>query len=238
MTGLDPERGEPVTYGVTVSGQRGTIRLQNERYEFTLQDLSDPDFRLPGLDPMPLEPVTLESLYQNNTGPLRINYLTYPQVGDATQTVELLLSGVLVCMSACALLPVVPAIHTEAEMQKMETLVALGATDGQILAVLFLEVWMLLIFSGVLGSLLGMGLSAWAASPGDACAGCSGSASAAAWLPVQYSGRSSGGYAARLAAERWEGRATKPAGCARRPPRHDGQRQAWVSPSLDAPLLP
>lgn len=43
----------------------------------------------------------------------------------------------------------------------METLVALGATDGQILAVLFLEVWMLLIFSGVLGSLLGMGLSAW-----------------------------------------------------------------------------
>lgn len=149
-----------MTYGVTVSGQRGTIRLQNERYEFTLQDLSDPDFRLPGLDPMPLEPVTLESLYQNNTGPLRINYLTYPQVGDATQTVELLLSGVLVCMSACALLPVVPAIHTEAEA-KNGTLVALGATDGQILAVLFLEVWMLLIFSGVLGSLLGMGLSAW-----------------------------------------------------------------------------
>ena len=33
-----------------------------------------------------------------------------------------------------------------------------------------------------------------------------------------------GGYAARLAAERWEGRATKPAGCARRPPRHDGQK--------------
>lgn len=160
LTGLDPERGEPVTYGVTVSGQRGTIRLQNERYEFTLQDLSDPDFRLPGLDPMPLEPVTLESLYQNNTGPLRINYLTYPQVGDATQTVELLLSGVLVCMSACACFQLyLQSIRRR--KQKMETLVALGATDGQILAVLFLEVWMLLIFSGVLGSLLGMGLSAW-----------------------------------------------------------------------------
>ena len=113
--------------GVTVSGQRGTIRLQNERYEFTLQDLSDPDFRLPGLDPMPLEPVTLESLYQNNTGPLRINYLTYPQVGRRYSN-----GGAAAIRGArlhvrLRLLPVVPAIHTEAEA-KMETLVALGAT--------------------------------------------------------------------------------------------------------------
>ena len=115
LTGLDPERGEPVTYGVTVSGQRGTIRLQNERYEFTFQDLSDPDFRLPGLDPMPLEPVTLESLYQNNTGP------PSDQLPDVSPGGRRYSNGGAAAIRGARLhvrlrlLPVVPAIHTEAE---------------------------------------------------------------------------------------------------------------------------
>lgn len=160
LTGIDPESGKPATYGVTFRGQRGTVKLQNKRCEFTRQDLSDPNFRLTGLDPMPLEPVTLESLYQNHTGAIRVNYLTYPQVGDATQTVELLLSGVLVCMSACACFQLyLQSIRKR--KQKMETLVAIGATDGQILSILLFEVWMLLLFSGILGSLLGGGLAAW-----------------------------------------------------------------------------
>lgn len=158
LTGLDPQTGDRVTYDVLGSGQSGYILIDGNRQYFNFQDLSDEEFRMEGLDPVPLEPVTLDGLYQNNTGAIRVNSLAYPPVGDATQTMERLLSGILIGMSACASFQLYLQ-SMRRRKQKINTLIAIGATDGQVAGMLLIEVVVLLIFSALLGSLTGIGIA-------------------------------------------------------------------------------
>lgn len=154
LTGLDPETGERVTYDVQGSGQSGSVHIGNVRLYFSVQELSDSSFRLDGLDPIPLEPVTLDGLYQNNTGALRANPLSYPPAGDTTQRMERLLSGVLIGMSACASFQLYLQ-SMRRQKRKLDTLIALGATDGQIIRMQLIEVSLFLLLAALLGGLLG-----------------------------------------------------------------------------------
>ena len=158
LTGLDPETGEQKTYDVLGADQMGYIQIEGQRQYFLLSDLENPAFRIPGLDPMPTEPVELTELYQSGTGPLRVNTLSYPPAGDSARVMQLSLSGILIGMSACASFQLYLQAMRK-RRQKMDTLIAIGATDGQILGLFAIEVSVFLLTAAVIGCLTGMGLA-------------------------------------------------------------------------------
>ena len=157
LTGLDPETGEQKTYDVLGADQMGYIQIEGQRQYFRLSDLENPAFRIPGLDPMPTEPMELNELYQSGTGPLRVNTLSYPPAGDSARVMQLALSGILIGMSACASFQLYLQAMRK-RRQKMDTLIAIGATDGQILGLFAIEVSVFLLTAAVIGCLTGMGL--------------------------------------------------------------------------------
>lgn len=158
LTGLDPETGEQKTYDVLGADQMGYIQIEGQRQYFRLSDLENPAFRIPGLDPMPTEPMELNELYQSGTGPLRVNTLSYPPAGDSARVMQLALSGILIGMSACASFQLYLQAMRK-RRQKMDTLIAIGATDGQILGLFAIEVSVFLLTAAVIGCLTGMGLA-------------------------------------------------------------------------------
>ena len=158
LTGLDPETGEQKTYDVLGADQMGYIQIEGQRQYFRLSDLENPAFRIPGLDPMPTEPVELTELYQSGTGPLRVNTLSYPPAGDSARVMQLALSGILIGMSACASFQLYLQAMRK-RRQKMDTLIAIGASDGQILGLFAIEVSVFLLTAAVIGCLTGMGLA-------------------------------------------------------------------------------
>lgn len=158
LTGLDPETGEQKTYDVLGADQMGYIQIGGQRQYFRLSDLENPAFRIPGLTPMPMEPVELTELYQSGTGPLRVNTLSYPPAGDSARVMQLALSGILIGMSACASFQLYLQAMRK-RRQKMDTLIAIGATDGQILGLFAIEVSAFLLTAAVIGCLTGMGLA-------------------------------------------------------------------------------
>ena len=157
LTGLDPETGEQKTYDVLGADQMGYIQIEGQRQYFRLSDLENPAFRIPGLDPMPTEPMELNELYQSGTGPLRVNTLSYPPAGDSARVMQLALSGILIGMSACASFQLYLQAMRK-RRQKMDTLIAIGATDGQLLGLFAIEVSVFLLTAAVIGCLTGMGL--------------------------------------------------------------------------------
>ena len=136
----------------------GYIQIEGQRQYFRLSDLENPAFRIPGLDPMPTEPVELTELYQSGTGPLRVNTLSYPPAGDSARVMQLALSGILIGMSACASFQLYLQAMRK-RRQKMDTLIAIGASDGQILGLFAIEVSVFLLTAAVIGCLTGMGLA-------------------------------------------------------------------------------
>ena len=158
LTGLDPETGEQKTYDVLGADQMGYIQIEGQRQYFRLSDLENPAFRIPGLDPMPTEPMELNELYQSGTGPLRVNTLSYPPAGDSARVMQLALSGILIGMSACASFQLYLQAMRK-RRQKMDTLIAIGATDGQLLGLFAIEVSVFLLTAAVIGCLTGMGLA-------------------------------------------------------------------------------
>lgn len=157
LLGINPDSGEPQAFDVHGIGQMGQITVKGVRQRFNFSDLTNAAFRFEGIDPIPQEPVTLDGLYQNNTGSLRVNPLAFPPVGDTAQTMELALSGVLICMSACASFQLYLQ-SMRRRKQKISTLIAIGATDGQIVLMLLIEVSVLLLISAFAGCLLGIGI--------------------------------------------------------------------------------
>lgn len=116
------------------------------------------DFRFEGLDPIAQESVTLDGLYRNNSGNLRVNPLAFPPVGDTAQVMEIALSGVLIGMSACASFQLYLQ-SMRRRKQKISTLIAIGATDGQVVLMVLIEVAVLPLLSAPVGYLLGLGIS-------------------------------------------------------------------------------
>lgn len=155
LLGIDPAIGKEVAYNVIDD----YVDIGDKRQYFLQGDLSNPNFRLEGLDPLPLEPVTEEQLYNNNTGIIRINSLAHPPVGDSTGVIELLLHGVLIGMSVCSCFQIYLQ-SLKRRRKKLDTLIAIGATDGQLVRMLLMEVMILLVTSCVLGVGLGC-LSGW-----------------------------------------------------------------------------
>jgi len=155
LIGMDPTTGNEVV--CEVKGDYVTIG-ETTQY-FSQKDLTNPYFRLEGLDPLLQEPLTLQKLYDNNTGILRINSLAYPPVGDSAGTIEILLQGVLICMSVCSCFQIYLQ-SLKRRRQKLDTLIAIGATDGQIVSMLLMEVVLLLILSCSIGVALAF-LTGW-----------------------------------------------------------------------------
>ena len=158
LTGQDPATGQLLTYDVLGSGQMGQITVMDQRQRFSFSDLSNADFRFEGLDPIAQEPVTVDGLYRNNTGNLRVNPLAFPPVGDTAQVMEIALSGVLIGMSACASFQLYLQ-SMRRRKQKISTLIAIGATDGQVVLMVLIEVAVLLLLSALVGCLLGLGIA-------------------------------------------------------------------------------
>ncbi len=157
LTGTDSHTGERKTYNVHGSDQKGYIKIGNRRQYFLFSDLTDRTFRIDGLNPIPTEPVALKDLYQTGSGPLRVNLLAYPPAGDSAEVMQLALSGILIGMSACASFQLyLQAIRKR--RQKIDTLIAIGATDGQIVVLLLIEVSVFLLTAAILGCLFGIGI--------------------------------------------------------------------------------
>ncbi len=165
LVGLDPETGEEVSIPITGSGTEGTLTsgyLVRERegyreyYHFYAEDLTDPSFRLPGLEPIPPAAQTIGERLLNNTGALQFNFLTYPPAGDLTVSTERLLTGVLILVASCASFQVYLQSLRRRSV-RIQTLIALGATDGQVVWLLLSEVIVLLLPAAIVG--IGLGLA-------------------------------------------------------------------------------
>ncbi|MBR0163679.1 MAG: ABC transporter permease [Lachnospiraceae bacterium] len=163
ITGLDPVTGEEKTCQLHIYRNYDT-HVDN----YVLQDVSG-EYRLVSGDPaeeerweefsdllLPLAPpvLTFEELEQNNGYPLRLNNYAYPPSGNAGQSMQWLAGGVLIGVAAFSVFQV---YWTQLRRRRMRlaTMMSIGATDAQVLAVLLLEVALLLVVSLVLGTAFG-----------------------------------------------------------------------------------
>ncbi len=165
ITGLDPVTGEEKSCQVMI--------YQNaESSNYVLQDNDGTWWWISG-DPsaperweefddilLPLQPteLTVGELEQNNIYPLRLNNYSYPPSGNAEESLQLLCSGVLVGVAACSVFQVF-WVQLRRRKMRLATMMSIGATDGQVLGMLLLEVLLLLAVSLVLGTALGFGLA-------------------------------------------------------------------------------
>ncbi|MBQ6735064.1 MAG: hypothetical protein IJR00_09160 [Lachnospiraceae bacterium] len=163
LTGRDPESGEEKTVQLHVYRNYDTHFVT-----YVLQDASG-EWRLLTGDPteedrwgefadvlLPLAPpeLTFAELEQNNGYPLRLNNYTYPPSGSAGQSMQLLAGGVLIGVAAFSVFQV---YWTQLRRRRMRlaTMMSVGATDGQILGMLLLEVLLLLSAALLLGTASG-----------------------------------------------------------------------------------
>lgn len=109
---------------------------------------------------LPLQPsvLSIEDLQEGSKSALRLNQYSFPPSNSAEGSVQLLCSGILVGVAAVSAFQVF-WVQLRRRRMRLTTLMSIGATDGQILKMLFLEVLVLLSISCVLGTALGFGIS-------------------------------------------------------------------------------
>lgn len=108
---------------------------------------------------LPLQPeaLTLTELEANNNHPLRLNQYAYPPNGIEDQ-LQTLCRGLLIGVAACSVFQVF-WVQLRRRRRRLTTLMAMGATDRQVLTMLLLEIGLLLAVNGALGLLAGFGLA-------------------------------------------------------------------------------
>lgn len=163
LIGLDPETGAEklceleqygsVGYFLTDPATRSSFAISGDpRSEIRWDEFSSV------LLPLQPEQMTLEELEENNTHPLRLNQYSFPPSGSTEQSMQTLCSGVLIGVAACAVFQVF-WVQLRRRRMRLTTLMAVGATDGQVLSMLLLEIGVLLLGAGILGAGLGFALA-------------------------------------------------------------------------------
>lgn len=163
ITGLDPYTGEEKTMTLYV-GNNIDDRFVIEGYGISRQLTGDPsapsrwDEIADILLPLPPIELSMEELQADNTYPFRLNTFSYPVAGSTEESLQTLLSAILVGVAACATFQIF-WVQLRRRKGRIATLISIGATDGQVLGMLLLEVLLLLLLSGVLGMALGFALA-------------------------------------------------------------------------------
>ena len=120
-----------------------------------LSELSQPGFRIPGLDPLPVTLPDAETLYQKNEYSFRINTYSYPdETGSADATVSTVLNGILVLMTACAVL-VICMVQSKRRARSIVLLRSIGLQNGQAVRMQLCEALLFLLLAFVIGLPLG-----------------------------------------------------------------------------------
>lgn len=159
IIGLDPETGEEKACEITQYGSVGYF-LTDAKTENPFYISGDPRAELrwkefsDALLPLQPESLTLEELETNNNHPLRLNQYSYPPSGSAERSLQTLCSGVLIGVAACAVFQVF-WVQLRRRRMRLTTLMSVGATDLQIFWMLLLEILLLLLCAGALGTGLG-----------------------------------------------------------------------------------
>lgn len=142
-------------------GSAGFPYIQDSDYGSTdgfwaeLSELSQPGFRIPLLDPLPVELPEAAALYQKNEYSFRINTYSYPdETGSADATVSTVLNGILVLMTACAVL-VICMVQSKRRARSIVLLRAIGLQNGQAVRMQLCEALLFLLLALVIGLPLG-----------------------------------------------------------------------------------
>ena len=162
LIGRDPASGKEKTLQLFCSG--ADYYLQDELGDW--RRLSG-DPRVPSrweefddiLQPMQPSMLTLSDL-EGGGYALRINQYSYPPANGAESSVQLLCSGILIGVAAVSSFQVF-WVQLRRRRMRLTTLMSIGASDGQVLRMLCLEVFLLLTASCVLGFGLGYALAWW-----------------------------------------------------------------------------
>ncbi len=120
-----------------------------------LSELGRPGFRVPMLEPLPVTLPDAEALYQKNEYSFRINTYSYPdETGSADATVGTVLNGILVLMTACAVL-VICMVQSKRRARSIVLLKAIGLQNGQAAVMQLCEAGLFLLLSLAIGLPLG-----------------------------------------------------------------------------------
>ncbi len=157
ITGIDAVTGEE---------RQRTLELHQDGYYVDGQypighDPDDPAAYEACVDvfqPLPPLCFTVEDLYRDNSRALRLNSFSYPAAGGTEDSLRTLLSGILMGVVACATFQIF-WVQLRRRRARLATLMSIGATDGQVLSMLLLELLLLLFAAGGLGTVLGFGLA-------------------------------------------------------------------------------
>lgn len=156
--GIDLETGKTRQVSFQVQGGIATIGYWPDTYKAPLSLITEGRLRLPGLLPIPLEPVTPDNAREMSSLPLQANTLVYPPEDDAGGTLQRLLPGLMSLLTFTAVLQIFLA-QLRRRAKRLALLKALGATQGQVAAMLLLEAGMLVLIALPLGTLPGLLLS-------------------------------------------------------------------------------
>lgn len=114
--------------------------------------------RLPGLDPLPLEPMDTSHIHERPDFPLQQNTLAYPSHQDAGGTLQRMMPGLLSVITLAAVLQIF-LTQLRRRARRMALLKALGSDNRQAAKMLLTEALILLVIALPLGLTLGLLLS-------------------------------------------------------------------------------
>lgn len=122
---------------------------------YSIAELSEPGCALPGLEPLPVSLPTAEELYLKNEYTFRINTYSYPEEsGTADAALSTVLNGILVLMTACAVL-VICMVQSKHRARGIILLRSIGMQNAQAAIMQLYEAGCFLVLSLLIGLPLG-----------------------------------------------------------------------------------
>lgn len=156
--GIDELTGKTRQVYFQVQGSLANISYDQAVYAAPLTLLTEGGLRLPGLLPIPLQPVTPDNAREMTSLPLQSNTYAYPLEDDAGGTLQRLLPGLMSLLTFIAVLQIF-LTQLRRRAKRLALLKALGATQGQVAAMLLMEAGMLVLVALPVGTALGLLLS-------------------------------------------------------------------------------
>ncbi len=161
LIGLDPDTGEEKALQMQVYGSSYYLQADDGTWRALSGDPTASS-RWPELESLllPIQPedLTISDLEEGSRYALRLNQYAYPPSSSAESSVQMLCSGVLIGVASTSTFQVF-WVQLRRRRMRLSTLMSIGATDGQILRMLLLEIALLLFFTCLIGTGLGFALS-------------------------------------------------------------------------------
>lgn len=125
-------------------------------FSFTDEELASPDFQFPGLERIrpTFEYPPLDEQYEKNEFATRVNTYAYPKETGASGTSSTVLNGILVLISACAVL-VICVVQSKRRAHSLVLLRSIGLQPGQAAVMQLTEALLFLALSLLIGLPLG-----------------------------------------------------------------------------------